>query len=140
MRTIARCIFATLMITTLHAASARTPAPDGANLYIITPDHGAVVSSPVTVRFGLKGMGVAPSGVDRENTGHHHLLLDLEGSPAMDKPLPSNDHHHHFGGGQTETTLDLPPGKHTLQLIMGDHTHIPHEPPVMSEKITITVE
>jgi len=118
---------------------ARTPAPKDAEVYIISPTDGETVTSPVTVRFGLKGMGVAPAGVDKPNTGHHHLIIDA-GPPALDVPIPADANHKHFGGGQTETILMLPPGKHTLQLIMGDLMHIPHDPPVMSRKITITVK
>lgn len=110
-----------------------------AALYIITPADGTTVQNPVTVRFGLKGMGVAPAGVEAANTGHHHLLIDT-GLPAMDMPIAKDDKHRHFGGGQTETTVELAPGKHTLQLLLGDHNHVPHNPPVVSEKITITVE
>lgn len=120
------------------AVFAASPAPEDAELYIITPTDGAVVENPVTVRFGLRKMGVAPAGVDAENTGHHHLLIDVE-PPALDKPIPSDEHHRHFGGGQTETTLDLEPGRHTLQLLLGDESHIPHDPPVMSDRVTITV-
>lgn len=119
---------------------ARTPSPEGANVYIISPSHGEVVNNTVTVRFGLTGMGVAPAGIDKPGAGHHHLLIDLQARPAMDKPLPADANHKHFGGGQTQTTLELSPGKHTLQLIMGDKTHIPHKPPVISEKITIMVK
>ncbi len=122
------------------SAFARTPSPEGTRLYIISPTPGEVVSSPVTVRFGLKGMGVAPAGVDRAKTGHHHLLIDLADLPALDKPLPADAHHKHFGGGQTEVSVELSPGKHTLQLIMGDKNHIPHDPPVISEKITIVIK
>lgn len=124
----------------LQTALAGTPAPEDAKVYIISPKDGAVVTSPVTVKFGLKGMGVAPAGVDSPNTGHHHLLIDVEQLPALDKPIPSDERHRHFGGGQTETTIELSPGKHTLQLILGDKTHIPHDPPVVSKKITITVK
>jgi hypothetical protein len=85
-------------------------------------------------------MGVAPAGVEKAATGHHHLLIDLDTLPDPGKPLPADDHHKHFGGGQTETTVDLAPGQHTLQLIMGDHNHVPHDPPVVSDRITITVE
>jgi len=120
-------------------AGARTPAPPDAELYFITPTDGATVTSPVTVRFGLKGMGVAPAGIQKDATGHHHLLIDTD-LPPLDQPVPSDDHHKHFGAGQTETVIDLSPGKHTLQLLLGDFAHIPHEPPVMSPKITITVE
>ena len=120
-------------------AFARTPAPAGANVYIISPADGETVSSPVTVKFGLSGMGVAPAGVVKPKTGHHHLLIDT-GLPALDTPIPADANHKHFGGGQTETVIVLPPGKHTLQLIMGDMIHIPHEPPVTSQAITITVK
>ena len=130
-------VLATLMFAGAHAA---TPAPDGAAVYFVTPLDGQTMSSPVTVRFGLDGLGVAPAGVERQGTGHHHLLVDLDNPPALDKPIPADEQHIHFGGGQTQTSLELAPGKHTLQLLVGDHLHIPHEPPVMSRKITITVE
>ena len=118
---------------------AQTAAPEGAKVYFIEPADGAVVSGPVTVRFGLSGMGVAPAGVEKAKTGHHHLLIDtkLEDYTA---PVPADDNHKHFGGGQTETTIELAPGKHTLQLLLGDHNHIPHVSPVESEVITITVK
>jgi len=122
------------------AVMAGTPSPEGAKVYIISPQDGDTVSGPVTIRFGLSGMGVAPAGVDRSNTGHHHLMIDVVDMPAMDMPLPADANHKHFGGGQTETTMELAPGEHSLQLLMGDRNHIPHEPPVISEKITITVE
>jgi hypothetical protein len=122
------------------SAHARTPSPEGARVYFISPQDGETVQSPITVRFGLQGMGVAPAGTDRANTGHHHLLIDLAELPATDQPLPADNNHVHFGGGQTETTIELAPGEHTLQLLLGDQTHIPHEPPVVSEKITITVQ
>jgi len=123
------------------AFAGMTPAPEGARVYFIGLEDGDTVQSPVTIRFGLDGMGVAPAGTDKEKTGHHHLLIDeeLEGA-ELDEPIPSDDNHLHFGGGQTEATLDLPPGEHTLQLVLGDWSHIPHDPPVMSERITITVE
>ncbi len=121
------------------AGAESTPAPEGAKVYIIAPADGAEVSSPVTVRFGLTGMGVAPAGTEVPNTGHHHLIIDSD-LPPLDQPVPKDDKHIHFGGGQTEVTLDLPPGKHTLQLLMGDHLHVPHGPPVVSDRITITVK
>ena len=121
-------------------AADRTPAPPGAVVYFITPTDGETVANPVTVRFGLKGMGVAPAGVDKANTGHHHLLIDVADLPPLDEPIPADDQHRHFGGGQTEVTLDLPPGTHTLQLLFGDQNHIPFDPPIVSEKITITVQ
>ena len=109
-------------------------------LYFISPQDGDKVSGEFNVRFGLRGMGVAPAGVDAANTGHHHLLIDMDTLPPMDAPLPKTGQLRHFGGGQTETTLSLAPGKHTLQLLLGNYSHVPHNPPVMSEKITITVE
>jgi hypothetical protein len=110
-----------------------------AEVYFISPVDGDTVSGEFEVRFGLRGMGVAPAGVEVDNTGHHHLLIDLETLPAMDVPLPASDQVRHFGGGQTQTTLSLPPGQHSLQLLLGNYSHIPHNPPVLSEKITITV-
>jgi hypothetical protein len=108
-------------------------------LYFISPVDGETVKNTVVVRFGLKNMGVAPAGVQMENTGHHHLLIDTD-LPSLGQPVPADDHHLHFGKGQTETKLTLTPGKHTLQLLLGDHIHVPHNPPVISEQITITVE
>jgi hypothetical protein len=119
---------------------ARTPSPEGAQAYIISPTNGDVVNSPVIVKFGLKGMGVAPAGIDKPNTGHHHLLVDVVDTPSPDKALPADVNFKHFGGGQTEAKVNLSPGKHTLQLIMGDKNHIPLDPMVMSKKITITVK
>lgn len=111
-----------------------------ANLYVITPGNGEVVTSPVTVKFGLQGMGVAPAGIDVKNTGHHHLLIDVKELPDLKEPLPATENIRHFGGGQTEVTLELPKGEHTLQLIMGNHLHIPHTPAVVSEPIKIIVQ
>jgi hypothetical protein len=122
------------------AQVARTKAPEGARVYIISPKNGDTVAQKFTVQFGLKGMGVAPVGVNQPNTGHHHLLVDLAQMPNMSMPLPANDNIRHFGGGQTEVDLTLPAGKHTLQLVLGDYLHTPHEKPVMSEKITVTVK
>ncbi len=128
-------------------AAQDTPAPEGAEVYFVNLEDGATVASPVTVVFGLRGMGVAPSGTERENTGHHHLLLNRpplgegpEGAEELTLGLPADDNHIHFGGGQTEVTLDLPPGDHTMQLVLGDLNHIPHDPPVASGVITVTVE
>lgn len=129
-----------LATSTLNTpAIAETPAPDGAKVYFISPQNGAEVTNPVTVKFGLSGMGVAPAGVDKPKTGHHHLLIDVD-KVDMENPLPADDNHKHFGGGQTEATITLPPGKHTLQLVLGDQNHVPHKPPVVSEKITVTVK
>ena len=129
----------TLAVLGASPVIAKTPAPKDAEVYIISPSDGDTVSSPVTVKFGLKGMGVAPAGVNKPDTGHHHLIIDA-GLPALDAPIPASANYKHFGGGQTETSIELAPGKHTLQLIMGDLMHVPHDPPVMSRKITITVK
>lgn len=117
----------------------RTPAPAEATVYFVSPADGASVTSPVTVRFGLRGMGVAPAGVEAPNTGHHHLLINVDALPPEGQPLPATDQIRHFGAGQTETALELEPGEYTLQLVLGDHLHIPHQPPVRSTPITITV-
>jgi hypothetical protein len=121
------------------SALPRTAAPADAKVYFISPKNGETIKGPVTVRFGLSGMGVAPAGTVAEGTGHHHLIVDAP-LPAMDQPLPKDATHQHFGKGQTETVLTLAPGKHTLQLVLGDANHIPHDPPVVSEQITITVK
>lgn len=121
-------------------AVAATPSAEGARVYIASPENGKTVRSPFTVRFGLRGMGVAPAGVEAPNTGHHHLLINVDPLPPLDQPIPADASHRHFGAGQTEVELDLPPGKYTLQLILGDHNHVPHDPPLVSEKIRITVK
>jgi hypothetical protein len=127
------------LAATVAWAQDRTPAPADAQVYIISPKDGAKVSSPFVVQFGLKGMGIAPAGVKVENTGHHHLLIDTDAPADLSAPLPASDKVVHFGKGQTETTLKLAPGKHTLQLLLGDSGHVPHNPPVISKKITVTV-
>ncbi len=117
----------------------RTASPAGARVYIVSPANGATVKSPVTIVFGLAGMGIAPAGVQVENTGHHHLLIDTAIPKDTGVPLPNNDNIRHFGKGQTEASIELKPGKHTLQLVLGDHLHIPFNPVVASQQITITV-
>ena len=135
------CAIALTLLTGLALAQVtKSKAPDNASVYFVTPKDGETVSSPVTVRFGLKGMGVAPAGVTQPNTGHHHLLIDMATPPDFNAALPVTDNIKHFGGGQTETELTLPAGKHTLQLVLGDALHIPHEKPIVSQKITITVK
>ncbi len=133
-------LLAALAVAGLSPASAQTPSPPGAKVYIINLKDGAKVKSPLLVQFGLSGMGVAPAGVEKPNTGHHHLLIDTALTPEQMKgAIPADDKHKHFGGGQTEAMVTLPKGKHTLQLVLGDWSHIPHVPPVMSKPITITV-
>lgn len=138
----ALCLSATFVM-----AGGETPSNPDAKVYFVNLSDGDTVQSPVTVVFGLSGMGVAPAGTEKENTGHHHLLIDRpplgEGEDGADElayGLPADDNHLHFGGGQTEVTLDLPPGEHTLQLVLGDAGHVPHSTPIVSEVITITVE
>ncbi len=114
-------------------------SPTGARAYIISPQDGETVDTTFVVKFGLKNMGIAPAGVDFPNTGHHHLLIDFDKLPDLGKPLVFSKNLKHFGGGQTEAEITLAPGKHTLQLVLGSYTHIPHKPPVVSEKINITV-
>lgn len=137
---LALAVLATGVLGVALAQITRTPAPATAKVYIISPKNGDVVSGPVTVKFGLDGMGIAPAGIAFEDSGHHHLLIDLEELPPLNAPIPTDNQHVHFGKGQTQTTLQLPPGKHTLQLLLGDHMHVPHDPVVVSEKITITVK
>lgn len=132
-------VISSLFMVTSSVALDRSPSPEGTELYFVSPKNGETVSGPITVIFGLKGMGVAPAGIEKENTGHHHLLINT-GLPAMDLPVPADDQHKHFGKGQTQTTIELPPGKHTLQLLLGNHLHVPHNPVVASEVIEITVK
>lgn len=143
-----RILFAALLAScaTMPALAGDTPAPEDARVYFLVPQDGATVQSPVTVIFGLSGMGVAPAGVERAGTGHHHLLIDRApfGQGPDDAEMSENgvfadDNHVHFGGGQTQVTVDFAPGEHTLQLLLGDEAHLPHDPPVVSERITITV-
>jgi hypothetical protein len=121
--------------------SAQTASPEGAAVYFINIKNGDALTNPVTIKFGLSGMGVAPAGTEKENTGHHHLIINgkVEGAKLIE-PLPADDQHKHFGGGQTEAVMTLPTGQVTLQLVLGDWSHIPHNPPVMSEMITVTVK
>lgn len=117
----------------------RTPAPAGAKVFIIEPADGATVKSPVTVKFGAEGIEIEPAGSEKPNSGHHHLLIDAP-IPDLDSAIPKDDQHVHYGKGQTETTVELKPGKHTLQLLLGDKNHIPTNPPLNSSVVTITVE
>ncbi len=133
-------LLAAFAVAAIAPAAAQTPSPAGARVYIINLKDGAKVKSPFLVQFGLSGMGVAPAGVEKPNTGHHHLLIDTTLTAEQLKgAIPADDTHKHFGGGQTEAMVTLPKGKHTLQLLLGDWSHIPHVPPVMSKPITIVV-
>jgi len=132
-------VFAAALSFASTAMAGSTPAPKDAEVYIIWPQNGAVISGgKFWLRMGLRNMGVAPKGVEMANVGHHHLLVDTELPPA-DQQIPSDRNHLHFGAGETEARIELPPGQHTLQLLLGDHDHVPHNPPVYSKKITVTV-
>jgi len=120
-------------------ASPRTPAPEGAKVFIIMPQDGATVFSPVPIQFGVEGIDIVPAGDDEPHSGHHHLLIDTK-LEDYNAPIPNDETHKHYGGGQTEAAVGLTPGKHTLQLLLGDKNHIPHDPPIESEVITINVE
>lgn len=142
-QTMKTILMSALMFVSFAAAAADlplSPSPDGASVFFVEPTDGATVTSPFTVKFGLKGMEIAPAGTDVPNSGHHHLLIDVTDQPDMKLPLPANEHVVHFGKGQTETQVTLPAGKHTLQLVFANYLHIPHDPPVVSKRITVTVK
>jgi len=146
-RSVLAIITAVGLTAATSALAQQAPSPAGAKAYFVNLEDGAVVTSPFVVAFGLSGMGVAPAGTEKDNTGHHHLLIDRaklgegpDGADELVNGLPADENHVHFGGGQTEKTLELPAGQHTLQLVLGDLGHVPHSPPVMSEVITITVK
>jgi len=139
--TVRRSVVLAIVLAVPAMALAQTAAPPNAAVYFINPKDGDTVTSPFKVQFGLSGMGVAPAGVEKPNTGHHHLVIDATLSPEeLKEPIASDAKHLHFGGGQTETMVTLPPGQHTLQLVLGDWTHIPFNPPIMSLVITVTVK
>ena len=142
MNRIAITLSLALLITPVaaFAESMMSKAPANAGVYFVQPADGATVEQTFKVVFGLRNMGVAPAGMDKAGTGHHHLLIDTDVPSDLSQPLPATDHVKHFGGGQTETEVTLSPGKHTLQLLVGDHMHVPHNPPVVSEKISVMVE
>jgi hypothetical protein len=140
-KTILLLIFCILGSVTTLANELVSKTAEGAKVYFITPANGQTVSGEFKVQFGLSGMGVAPAGSKVKNTGHHHILINKDASEInLTRPLPSTDQIKHFGGGQTETVLKLPKGKYTLQLLLGNYAHIPHDKPLISENITITVE
>jgi hypothetical protein len=144
MKRILLALALTTLTATAFAADAPglpvTKAPAGAEVYIVSPKDGATVGQSVTVVFGLNGMGVAPAGEKKEGTGHHHLLVDVKELPTAGQPIPKDDTHLHFGNGQTETTIKLAPGTHTLQLELADENHIPFDPAIVSKKITVHVK
>ena len=147
MKALVSATFAAAITATVALAGGETPSNPDAELYFVNLEDGQTVTSPVRINFGLRGMGVAPAGTEAEMTGHHHLLIDRpplgegeDGALELENGIPSDENHMHFGGGQTETTIELAPGQHTLQLVLGDAGHVPHATPVVSEVITITVE
>ncbi len=147
MRKLAILAGAIAVLTSGAAIAGETASAPGAEVYFVNLKDGDTVKSPVKVVFGLSGMGVAPAGTEKENTGHHHLFIDrpplgegAEGADELDANIPADENHVHFGGGQTEVTIELSPGMHSLQLVLGDKDHIPHDPPVVSPVISITVE
>ncbi len=127
-----------ILLAAPGARAQQSTMPSDAKVYIVWPPDGAVIKGAFWVRMGLSGAGIAPAGVDKPNTGHHHLLIDTD-LPPLDQPIPNDRNHMHFGLGQTEARIELPPGKHTLQLLLGDANHVPHNPPLYSQRITITV-
>ena len=139
-RTLGGLGLAVTLVIGVIGLSMATPSAPGAKVFFVDLKNGDTVASPFAVRFGISGMTLAPAGTEQPNTGHHHLLIDakLEGE-GLKLPIPADANHLHFGKGQTEATVTLPPGKHTLQLVLGDWSHVPHDPPVMSEIITVTV-
>jgi hypothetical protein len=140
MKLTAFALAAAMLAAPAFADGHRTPSPEGAMVYIIAPADGATVSNPVTIQFGARGIGVAPAGIEKAGTGHHHMLINVEPDAEMlNNALPADEQHIHFGGGQTEVTLDLPAGTHSIRLLMADHNHVPHDPPLVSEPVTITV-
>jgi len=147
MKRILSIIAAVTMVGAPAFAGGETPANPDAVVYFVNLEDGQTVASPVNVVFGLRGMGVAPAGTEKEMTGHHHLFINRpplgegeDGADELANGIPSDENHKHFGGGQTETVVELPPGEHTLQLVLGDAGHVPHSTPIVSEVITITVE
>ena len=136
-----RLAISILFLAFVSVVTAHTP-PKHARVYFVGLKDGAVVESPFRVQFGIQGFGITPAGTtgkERHTAGHHHLLVNVESLPDMDEAIPRDRHHIHFDAGETETLLELPPGEHTLQLLLGDEDHEPHDPPLLSEKITITV-
>ncbi|WP_053148045.1 DUF4399 domain-containing protein [Pseudomonas sp. Pf153] len=135
-----RAVLASLLLGTSMLATAATPAPKGAEVFIVSPEDGATVPQEFKVRFGVKKIALAPAGDITKNTGHHHLLIDVDKLPPAGAPIPTDANHMHFGKAQTEATIKLTPGKHTLQLELGDSGHMPFDPPIVSKKITVNVK
>ncbi|MBD9611952.1 DUF4399 domain-containing protein [Pseudomonas sp. PDM02] len=135
-----RAALAGLLMGVSVLASAATPAPKGAEVSIVSPEDGATVPQTVVVKFAVENVALAPAGDPTKNTGHHHLLIDVDELPAAGAPIPKDANHQHFGNAQTQAEVTLTPGKHTLQLELGDSNHMPFDPPILSEKITVNVK
>jgi hypothetical protein len=135
-----RAALAGLLMGVSVLASAATPAPQGAEVSIVSPKDGATVPQTVVVKFAVENIALAPAGDVTKNTGHHHLLIDVDELPAAGQPIPADANHIHFGKAQTQAEVKLTPGKHTLQLELGDSGHMPFDPPIVSEKITVNVK
>lgn len=132
--------FLTLFTVSFASLAADKPTNSSAKVFIVEPANGATVPSTFTVKFGASGVEIAPAGIDKPNSGHHHLLIDTDKLPDLQSPLPASPTLIHFGKAQTETQITLTPGKHTLQLVLGNYMHVPGTNPLVSEKITITVQ
>jgi Domain of unknown function (DUF4399) len=140
---VSRRLFTWLMLSAILASPAFSQGklpPEDASLYFIWPQDGAVIKGAFWCRFGLRGMGVTHAGDDFPNSGHHHLFIDINDPVDPNEAIPQDKNHLHFGTGQTEARIELPPGRHTLQLVLGDAQHFPFKPPVVSKKITILVK
>ncbi|TWC11594.1 MULTISPECIES: DUF4399 domain-containing protein [unclassified Pseudomonas] len=135
-----RAVLTGLLLGTSMLAAAATPAPKGAEVSFVSLKNGDTVPQEFTVKFAVKNIALAPAGDVTKNTGHHHLLIDVDELPAKDTPIPNDANHMHFGKAQTEATIKLAPGKHTLQLELGDSGHMPFDPPIVSKKITVNVK
>lgn len=140
MKRLTRYVLLTALVMAASLAATTEKSGTSTTVYFISPNDNATVASPFVVRFGLRGMGIAPAGIDVPGTGHHHLLINVDPLPDLTQPLPGSDAVRHFGKGQTETVLTLMPGSYTLQLVLGNHLHVPHDPPVMSAPIRVTVK
>ena len=135
-----RKIWILVILVTLNSiVLAQSESKENSRVFFIQPHNNAILQNPIEIKFGLENMNLVSAGVDEPFSGHHHLLINVDQIPNLNLPIPADSNHLHFGGGQSNTTLELPPGKYTLQLLFADHHHIPHSPPIISDKISITI-
>ena len=135
-----RRIWILVILVTLNSiVLAQSESKENSRVFFIQPHNNAILQNPIEIKFGLENMNLVAAGVDKPFSGHHHLLINVDQIPNLNLPIPADSNHLHFGGGQSNTTLELPPGKYTLQLLFADHHHIPHSPPIISDKISITI-